>query len=168
LLNESLKLDEKYLIWHGAGMRNDRDPKALGSLLRDYGDSGLRKIVRQAQRLLAMQQILQQCLPENLQPHCHVAQATATHLTVLVDGAAWLTHLRYFKPQLLQRLKTHPQCHYVQDVHCRIQPTQWQKASPEKPPLGSQLSAENKKLLQSTAETVSNPLLKRALAKLAR
>ena len=105
-------------------MTEEKDPVAMDNLLRDYGDSGLRKIVRQAQRLLAMNQILEQCLPENLRPHCQVGQMNATELTILVDSAAWLTHLRFFKPALIQQLKKHPQCAYLKDIQFRIQPEQ--------------------------------------------
>ena len=138
----------------------------MGNLLRDYGESNLRRIVRQAQRLLAMDKIFKECLPENIRPHCHLAQITATELTLLVDGAAWLTHLRYLKPQLLQQLKTHPQCAYLKEIQYRIQPAQKWGEKAEPAPVMRHLSTENKELLQSTAAMVSNPQLKKALLKL--
>lgn len=149
-------------------MDNIKDPQTMGRLLDDYGDSGLRKIVRQAQRLLAMDHILKSCLPENLRPHCQVAQATATELTLGVASAAWLTHLRYLKPQLLQQLQKHPQCAYVRDVQFKIQPAASLAEKKPVPPPPAYISAENKELLHSIAETVSHPLLKKSLLKLSR
>lgn len=149
-------------------MTDAKDPQTMDNLLRDYGDSGLRRIVRQAQRLGVIDKIVKQCLPETLRSHCHAAQMTATHLTLLVDSAAWLTQLRYLKPQLLQDLRKNPQCGYLQDIQCRIQPVQWIEENSEKRPKGQTLSAGNKELLQSAAETISNPLLKTALLKLSR
>lgn len=147
-------------------MSEEKDPVTMENLLRDYGNSELRKIVRQAQRLLAMNQILQQCLPENLRPHCQVGQISATDLTILVDSAAWLTHLRFFKPQLIQQLKKQPQCAYIKDVQYRIQPEQpLDRVKPELK-IMRQISAENKEILQSTAELVDSLILKKALIKL--
>lgn len=146
-------------------MEKKQDPLSMENLLQDYGDSGLRKIVRQAQRLLAINQVLKPYLPENCRPHCQVAQATATELTIQVDGAAWLMQLRYLKPQLLAQLKQHPQCAYLIDLQYRIEPARHieEKITQR---VNGKLSKENKELLQDTAETVSNPLLKRALMKL--
>lgn len=143
------------------------DPKAVNNLLRDYGGSDLRKIVRQAQRLLSMDQIVAPFLPQNLRSHCQTAQITATSLTLIVDSAAWLTHLRYLKPQLLEQLKSQPQCVHLKEIIFRIQPTQ--NAGPEKvaPPKPRKLSTDNKELLRSTASIVNDPLLKKALEKLA-
>ncbi len=147
-------------------MIDKKDPKNIGNLLRDHGESSLRGIVRQVQRLQVIDKILKPCLPENLRPHCHAARMTATHLTILVDSAAWLTHLRYCKQQLLQQLKKNPQCAYLQDLQFRIQPLKAVEVKTQDPAPRILLSAENKELLQSAAEEVSNPLLKKALLKL--
>lgn len=153
-------------IWHVVRMSTQKDPMAMDNLLRDYGDSGLRKIVRQAKRLLLINQILKECLPENLRTHCQATQMTATEFTILVDGAAWLTHLRYFKPQLLERLRKYPQCAYLKEVQYRIQPVERVRENIEEEKTVRVLSLENKELLKNTAETVSHPLLKAALFKL--
>lgn len=145
-----------------------QDPKALTSLLQDYGSAdGLRKIVRQAQRLLATDQIIAAFLPENLQSHCQTAQVTATAITIIVDSAAWLTHLRYLKPQLLQQLKTQPQCVNLKDIIFRIQPQQMVEAVKIPPTHSHRLSADSKELLRSTAEAIHHRELKTALLKLA-
>jgi len=148
-------------------MSRKQDPEAVTALLQDYGDKGgLRKIVRQAHRLLALDPLLKQCLPENLRPHCQIAQFATTKLTLLIDSAAWLTYLRPFIPQLLTRLKQHPQFAYLSDIQTRIQPAYIIPPPIEKKPVAAQLSEENKQLLQSIAETISNPSLKKALIKL--
>lgn len=147
-------------------MIDEKDPKNIRNLLRDHGESSLRGIVRQVHRLQIIDKILKPCLPENLRPHCYAAKMTATHLTVLVDSAAWLTHLRYCKPQLLQQLKKNPQCAYLQDIQFRIQPLQTIEVKTTDPAPHKPLSAENKELLQTAAEGISNPLLKKALLKL--
>jgi hypothetical protein len=148
-------------------MTAEKDPKKMLNLLADQGDSGLRKIVRQAQRLSAINKIVQPYLPENCQPHCRVAQITPMELTIAVDSAVWLMPLRYIKSQLIQQLRQHPQFAYLRDIQYRILPTQ--TIEKKITPLQKQtLSPENKKLLQMTAETVNHPLLKRALTKLAK
>lgn len=142
------------------------DPKGMNTLLADYGDSSLRKIVRHAERLLGIEQILYQYLPETLKPHCHIGQSTVTQLTVFVDSAAWLMQLRYLKPQLLRQLKTHPQCAYLQDIQWRIQPVSSSTDKAEPKPIARILSAETKSLLKSIANSISNPALKKSLLKL--
>lgn len=151
-------------------MNKIKDPHTLNDLLQDHGDSGLRKIVRQAQRLLALEPLLDQYVPLHLRPHCRIAHTTATHWTLIVDGAAWLTHLRYLKPQLLQQLKSHPQCTYLQDIQFKLQYAQFgmKNAEKTKPVLAPHpLSAENKALLRATAESMVEPALKQALLRLA-
>lgn len=142
-----------------------QDPKKMHNLLDDRGDSGLRKIVRQAQKLAAMNRIVQTYLPENCQPHCRVAQISPLELILAVDSAAWLMPLRYIKAQLIQQLRQHPQFAYLRDIQYRILPTQIieEKTTTLQP---QTLSPENKKLLQMTAAAIQHPLLKRALTKL--
>lgn len=148
-------------------MMKEKDPQNVNGLLQDFGDSGLRKIVRQAQRLAAMDRIMAACLPPNLAPHCHTAQVTATELILMIDSAAWMTHLRYIKPQLLQQLKKHPQCAYLQEIQLRIQPGQTLPDKTDPTPIPKKISADTCELLRTTAESVENPLLKKALIKLA-
>ncbi len=146
-------------------MTKEKDPQAMGKLLQDYGDSGLRKIVRQAQRLSLADKLLKECLPENLRLYCRVAKLSATELNIQVDGAAWLTHLRYLKPQLLKQLRQYPQFAYLTGLEFNIQPAQkLEKTLPLK--TLRILSQESKELLIHTAEAVNNPLLKKALLKL--
>ncbi len=149
-------------------MTEEKDPQKLENLLKDYGDSGLRKIVRQTQRLSALNRILVPCLPENLRTHCQVGQISPTEWTILVDSAAWLTHLRYYKQQLLQNLKKQPQCSYLQEIHFRIQPRELIKEEIKVKKISKTMSADNKELLQNIAETVENSLLKKSLLKLAK
>lgn len=141
------------------------DPQKMQRLLDDQGDGGLRKIIRQAYRLTAMNRIVQNYLPENCKPHCRVAQITPLELTLAVDSAAWLMPLRYIKSQLIQQLRQHPQCAYLRDIQYRILPAQIVE---EKIPLTTPraLSAETKALLNMTADSVKDPSLKRALRKL--
>lgn len=149
-------------------MNEEKDPQKLALLLKDYGDSGLRKIVRHTQRLSALNQILAQCLPENLRAHCQVGQFSVTEITILVESAAWLTHLRYLKSQILQSLKKQPQCNYLQEVHFRIKLSELIKEQSQVKQISQKMSADNKELLQNVAETVENLALKAALLRLAK
>ena len=155
----------RHALCYAEKMSTEKDPKKMQNLL-DQDDSGLRKIVRQAQRLSAVNRIVQTCLPENCRPHCRVAQITPSELTLAVASAAWLMPLRYVKSQLIQQLRQHPQCAYLRDIQFRILPTQIIEEKTTPPELGT-LSPENQELLQMTAENVSHPLLKRSLKKLA-
>jgi len=160
-------IDENSIICHFLSMKPIRDPKSVHTLLQDKGGSDLRKIIRQAQRLLSMNTMLDNYLPDELKSHCQVAQITPTTWTLIVDSAAWLTHLRYLKPELLRQLKKHPQCAHLKELQYRIQPAQRLPEKKEAINIPRQLSAEAKHAINQTAEDVSNPLLKRALKKLA-
>lgn len=143
------------------------DPKNLNQLLEDYGDHSLRTIVRQSHRLQALDQLIQSCLPDNLGEHCQAAHITATTLTLIIDSAAWLTRLRYLKPQLLEQLRQHPQCVYLREINFKIHPTKILE-QPENPePKRIELSLGAKELLRSTADGLNHPLLKKSLLKLA-
>ena len=144
------------------------DPQPLCNLLQDRGDSPLRKIIRHSQRLLAIDKLLGECLPQELFSHCRTVQASVLELTIAVDSAVWLTHLRYLKPRLLAALKTHPQCFYLKDLQFRIQSFVNEMPIPaEKKLKPKSLSQETRELLQHTADSVDDPVLKEALRKLA-
>ncbi len=143
------------------------DPMPIPLLLSDYGDSELRKIVRHVQRLVNMNKILSNHLPANLIPHCQIGQFNVTLLILLVDSAAWLMTLRYLKTDLLKKLKSEPSCIHLQDIQFRIQPLQKISPAIENPVEKRKISKENSHLLISTANEVVNPLLKKALLRLA-
>lgn len=151
-------------------MKEEKDPQLVTHLIKDFGDSGLRKIVRQAQRLAAIDRILKNTLPEGLKAHCQASQTNISELTILVDSAAWLTHLRYIKSQLLQQLKKHPQFNYLQDIRFRIDPLAQLTPNISKniTHKSGVLSTQNKELVKSLADSIENGDLRAALLNLIR
>jgi hypothetical protein len=147
-------------------MSKSKDPQAINSLLQDNEKSGLQKIIRHTKRLSAVNQILQACLPEKLKDHCQVSEFKTTELTILVDAAAWLMQIRFIKSTLVSQLKRHPQCAYLQEINLKVFPHSLKPQQPEQNLHPIPISPQTRNLLQNTAESIENPLLKRALLKL--
>lgn len=149
-------------------MSTPKDPQNIRNLLSDFGDNCLRKIVRHAQRFQSADKIVKQFLPVKLHAHCQVAYLDPSQLTLAVDSAAWLTHLRYAQQTLLRQLKQQPQFVNLQTIQLRILPLP--PSSPVKIPATivppQPLSVSTKELIKSSADSVTHPELKKALLKL--
>ncbi len=148
-----------------------KDPQNIRDLLSDFGDSGLRKLVRHAQRFRSADKIVKQFLPAHLHGHCQVAHLDTSQLTLTVDSAAWLTQLRYAQQTLLQQLKKQPQFIHLQTIQLRVMPLPPQIPFKETQGLVSssrRLSNNTKELIKTSADSISHPALKKALLKLIR
>ncbi len=144
-----------------------KDPQNISHLLSDFGDSSLRRIVRHAQRFQAADKIVKQFLPANLHAHCQVVHLDPSQLTLAVDSAAWLTHIRYAQQNLLHQLKKQPQFVNLQNIQLKISPIPPISLKKPEPLLPSrQLSDNTKEIIRANAEAVAHPELRKALLKL--
>lgn len=138
------------------------DPQPLGRLLTA---NPLKHLVIKAQRIRAINEVLQHALPSDLAPHCRTMSLKADTLTIEVDSSAWATRLRYLIPDLKYQLRDFTATADVESVHCRVRPAaQTEPPARKNTPHLSQTSAS---VIRSAAESISSPALKAALLRLA-
>ena len=79
-------------------------PLALPARLDSGGGGALGRLMRQTQRLLALQSHLADLLPEPLHEHCTVVGLDRSHLRLLVSSSVRATQVRYLQKQILAGL----------------------------------------------------------------
>ncbi|WP_290787310.1 DciA family protein [Halomonas sp.] len=131
-------------------------------LLEGHGELG--SLMRMARLIDRAQQHLRDNLPAEVAVHLHVGGFREGRLTLITDGAAWLTRLRYEQARLLELLHQLPGFEAVTGFTFKVRPVR-----PVKVPLRQvrHLPAGAADELSSCAEDVSNPRLKAALQRLA-
>ncbi|MDD3518027.1 MAG: DciA family protein [Chromatiales bacterium] len=131
-------------------------PKPVRSLL----DPAL---VERARRADGLTRELRAWLPPVLGPHVWVSGCEGDTLSLLADGAAWASQLRYMQTELVKQFRDrHPGLRRVQ---IRVVAPRGRQA--ERPPQPYRLPAGAGPSLDAAARTVSDPVLARALARLA-
>ena len=127
------------------------------------GSRGLNGLLEHARDLGVLREQLAQALPTELRDGWQLARLDAELLVVTVDSPARATRFRYAQSALLHAAqevtRTRPK-----SVKIKVTP-QTRKPRPVQP---KHMSAEVGALLNSTAASVEDPRLRRALLKLAR
>lgn len=96
-------------------------PVSIEKVLGNSQFHDLQRMIRHAQRLLKINEIVCQYLPQEIRKFCQVMQSNPSELTIGVTSATWLTRLRYLESDFLMKLKQHPQLIHLQKIKFRIQ-----------------------------------------------
>lgn len=140
-------------------------PRSLPDRLQ-AGHSQLGRIVRQAQRLLTLQDQTRALLPANLRDHVFVAALDTGHLRLLVSSSARATQLRYLQGRLLEELPARSG-ESIHHISVAVRPPD--RPSPvDQDPAPARLPASAAAQFQDMATEESDPGLKSALERLAR
>ena len=137
---------------------------ALGSLLSER-DPRLAQLAAEARRLEAVRRRVAHCLPADVEPHCLGADLKDGVLTLFLDSGAWHTVLHYRQQALLtelQRSLDEP----CRSLKLKVLPEPIPGVPPKPPP--KTLSADTRRLLESTAGSLEDTALAEALRRLAR
>ncbi len=137
-------------------------PHPISNLL--HGPGPFRDLIARAERLLAVERLVQAELGE-LGTHCRLANIAGTRLALQADSPAWASRIRYDAPRLLERLQQYPELARLSAVSISVAPP---KASPEKAHGEcNPLSDSARSTLRAAAEAVSDQALGDALRRLA-
>ncbi len=120
------------------------------------------RLVQKAHRLAELTTLLRQYLGAPLSEHTWVGGLTRDVLVLVTDGSAWVTRLRYQQHEML-KLVSHETGLRVRRLRIRIAPA---RTNPMQTPRRVTLSAENATRLKTSAATIRDPELRRALLKL--
>lgn len=128
------------------------------------GSGELGSVVRMARLLERAQQHLRSSLPREVAEHLYVGGYREGALTLITDGAAWLTWLRYERQRLLTLLRQLPEFEAVLTLDFKVRPVHPLKAPVTQ---ARTLSSEAARHLKACAEDTDDPRLKKSLARLA-
>ncbi len=133
-----------------------------GLLERDQG--ALAALYRHASELRVFQKKLKAKLPPPLCDQFVLANIDGDTLTLHTDSAAWAARLRFLTPNILQSVRELCGTNSPQTIRIRVVPPVSQSPSLKRP---MHLSSENVQLIKDTAISITDPVLKASLNKLA-
>jgi len=104
-------------------------------------------------------------LPTDCHEHMEIADIRDKQLIILTDSPVWQTRLRMYSQTILEALHQHAGIK-LNRVTLRLSPKK--RVIEEKPAVYRTLSENNAKLIEQTANCVSDPNLQAALLRLSR
>jgi hypothetical protein len=138
-------------------------PKSVQALLGGAALATIRAELAEQARLLGA---VRECLPDFLGAHCFYCVAKGERLIIYVDSAAWSSQLRFYGPDLLDRLEQSIGYRFKEVQVRNLLSVTGASAAPSKPRLTP--SAEKTiEVLRQSAENAPQEL-KEALQRLSR
>jgi len=139
--------------------------RSVNKVLVEANDD-LAILVTRTKQLSYLTQILRQQLEPNLAAHCYIGKLEDECLVILVDSAAWASKLRFHSQSLLPQLQTAHQS-FAQIQLIRVKILSQSVSTPEPVYQKPKMNKENAKGLTTLAESIDDPNLQAALARLA-
>ncbi|VAW62508.1 hypothetical protein MNBD_GAMMA08-2796 [hydrothermal vent metagenome] len=123
------------------------------------------KFKTKALELARLNRAVKISLPVDCHAHMEIADIRNNQLIILTDSPVWQTRLRMFSQTILEALHQHEGIK-LNRVTFKLIPEK--RVIPEKPPVYRTLTEHNAKLIEQTANCMSDPDLQAALLRLAR
>lgn len=144
----------------------EKDPQTLETILE--AQNSLQGIRLKTAQIQQAQHILTQFLSAKLLLHCSVGHIDQQKITLFADSAVWATQLRYRQGEILTYFRQQSGFRGLHRVKIKIVTPQ-AKAKPAATATRQQTTLSSKvvSLVQQSATTINNPVLKKALLKLA-
>lgn len=92
-----------------------------------YISSELTSIYNQSKKLAEIAQILKLCLPENLEKNCQIGSFVKGSLILVVEDAVWATQIRYFLPEIRDKLRGNAKLYQLSSIKIIIDPNLYTK-----------------------------------------
>ncbi len=125
----------------------------------------LNSIFLKAARLRELDNYLHEFLDPEVAEHCRVANLDKGQLTIETDSAAWATHLRFQRMELLNRFRTEGKLHGLRSIKHYVRPNALNPAQPPRRQL--HLSASSAEQITKSANQIKHKALHDALQRLA-
>lgn len=122
-------------------------------------------LFRQANAIAQLENILNQCLPENLKNRFKIAGYKEGSLILFTSSASMLTALRFHEDRILQEFRRIPRFTSIKRLTIKIRPVS-ESARPKRKM--QPISKENARLLRSEAGQTKDRDLREALLRLSR
>jgi hypothetical protein len=152
-MNDIMSHDSQQAITHVL----QQDSKVLDALML--------KIKQHTQ----LQQILAEYLDAKLINHCQVANLDNGCLIILTDSALWATQFRFQIPDLLAKLRQHPQLYHLKHIYCKIRPAPARRQIPEANQMPMpRITVATSHMIMEAANTIQHDKLKAIMQKIAK
>lgn len=144
----------------------ERSSKKVNAYLRIESKS-LNMIVAKVQELAALNQKLALYLEPEISNYCQVANRQGNRLILIAANGSIATQLRFQGIDLVRKFKKDPVLQKIQEIQCKVRPTdssRFIKPATKKVPL---LSAETAETVKAIADSLSDPKLKEIMQRIA-
>jgi len=139
--------------------------RSVNKVLVEANDD-LAILVTRTKQLSHLTQVLRQQLEPDLATHCYIGNVDRDCLIILVDSAAWASKLRFYAQNLIPQLQAvHQNFSNIQQI--RVKVLSQSVSAPEPQYQKPKMNKENAKGLTTLSESVDDPNLQAALARLA-
>lgn len=129
-------------------------------------DHSLAALLARCQWLREVEQRVLAELPPEVAPHVRVAAVTDQCLVLQADSPAWAARLRFLEPRIIPFWRREmTQFPPISRVEVKVRAARASTPAPRKP---RAMSQESREAIAASAESVSDPALREALARLAR
>lgn len=143
-----------------------KSPKPINKFFAQKNPQ-LAGLVTQARQLQKLSACLLDLIPIPLNLHFQVAGIQNNTLVLIAESSVWSARLRYSIPELINKLKHHPQISTaIQSIEIKVDPD-WRSLTPAKPQQGKTLSKNAVDCLTRTAASIEIGPVKSALLRLA-
>lgn len=126
--------------------------------------SAVGRLVKQAERLLVLETLVLNALPDDCRAYCRLASYRNGILKLQSDNAGWATNIRFQQTQIIKQLKNYRPFKEIRQVQVKVKPvySQPRPTTKHKP-----ISAAAARHLQEMADSFEEPQLCAALRHLA-
>ncbi len=140
-----------------------RSKKSL-PVSRLLGRSSYSQLLARARAFRELEILIGELVPPPLNAHCRFLSCHDRTLFMAADSPVWAARLHFHGPQLVKQLSKHQNVN-LRTVRVRVRAPAKPDATAGKPP-GYKLSGHTRKLINQTADRVSDPGLKSALQRI--
>lgn len=140
--------------------------KSLGQVLASQ-ENRLQSNIERAYLLRALSQQLKEALGLPLGPHLSLGNLRDDMAIILTDSPAWLNKARYEAANILYVLRQQPGLAHLQKLQFKVEPMATDTHDSAAPKRRLELSQTNAHILDSMADSISDPDLANALHRLA-
>ncbi|NOY72570.1 MAG: DUF721 domain-containing protein [Gammaproteobacteria bacterium] len=121
-------------------------PKHISFLLKKKSFA-TRELVQHSVKLLQLEQLVHDSLPNNLAQHCRMANYRENNLILHVDSALWSSKLRFHIPAMKYDLKVHPEFVQLKNITIKTKPNYNRHET---------LTRQKASMTRSTADSLNN------------
>jgi len=139
-------------------------PESVSALLA-RGSGALHALVRHADLLRRVENVLARSLGTPVGRHFRVASTRDGVLVLHADSPAWSTKLRYLAPRIIEIVNRHRGLEAIEAVRVRVRP---ERPEPTPKRRRNRLSPSSARLIENVARETENRELRRVLLALAR
>lgn len=139
-------------------------PKTVPELL---SGQGLEQAIQRSRQLNRLASLVKERLGAEFDSHCQVTNVRTSTLILTVASTVWASRLRYQVPRLLQDFSRDERLSAITAIDIRVSPAIAEAQKPSTPLRRASMSEEAAHCVRQCSESIDDPKLKSALARLA-